>query len=93
MNLEDANLWRKVVGTRIDTLERLLDVYVEIGDVIPNLHQYDKLFSACPPVREVLERYWDDILRFHRKALDFLARPGTQIQRLQPHDSDQVLTT
>ena len=65
-----------MAGTRIDILERLLDTYVEIGEVIPGLRQYDQLFKNCPAVREVLERYLYDILQFHRKALDLFARPG-----------------
>jgi len=65
-----------VAGTRVDILEHLLDTYVEIGEVIPGLRQYDQLFKDFPHVREVLERYVEDILRFHRKALDFFTKPG-----------------
>ncbi|RYP51599.1 hypothetical protein DL768_003106 [Monosporascus sp. mg162] len=65
-----------VAGTRIDILERLLDTYVEIGEVIPGLQQYDQLFKNCPAVREILEWYLYDILQFHRKALDVFARPA-----------------
>ncbi|RYP62193.1 hypothetical protein DL771_009825 [Monosporascus sp. 5C6A] len=69
-----AFIW--VAGTRIDILERLLDTYVEIGEVIPGLQQYDQLFKNCSAVREILEWYLDDILKFHRKALDVFARPA-----------------
>ncbi|RYP07648.1 hypothetical protein DL764_002385 [Monosporascus ibericus] len=55
-----------VAGTRIDTLERLLDTYVEIGEVIPGLQQYDQLFKNCPAVREILELY---LLKRHRTLL------------------------
>ncbi|KAF2684142.1 hypothetical protein K458DRAFT_279973, partial [Lentithecium fluviatile CBS 122367] len=65
-----------VASTRIDTLERLLDTYVEIGEVIPSLQQYDKLFENFPAVKEVLEWYLYDILQFHRKVLDLFARPA-----------------
>lgn len=60
----------------MDVLERLLDTYVELGEVIPGLRQYDKLFKSFPQIREILERYLEDILHFHRKALDLLSRPG-----------------
>ncbi|OCL02208.1 hypothetical protein AOQ84DRAFT_349486, partial [Glonium stellatum] len=78
LNVNEVVAFIWVAGTRIDILERLLDTYVEIGDVIPALHQYDQLFKNCHAVREVLERYLDDILRFHRKALDLFARPAWQ---------------
>ncbi|KAH8693390.1 hypothetical protein GQ44DRAFT_595961, partial [Phaeosphaeriaceae sp. PMI808] len=66
----------KVAGTRIDILERLLDTYVEIGEVIPGLRQYDQLFKNCPTVREVLEWYLCDIFEFHRKAFDLYTKPA-----------------
>ena len=72
----EANRSNKVAGTSINTLDCLLDTYVEIGEVIPGLQQYDQLFENCPAVREILERYWSDVLQFHRKALDVFARPG-----------------
>ncbi|RYP69278.1 hypothetical protein DL770_008288 [Monosporascus sp. CRB-9-2] len=74
--MREADRQFKVAGTRIDILERLLDTYVEIGDVIPGFQQYDQLFRNCPAVREILERYLYDILQFHRKALDVFARPA-----------------
>jgi hypothetical protein len=72
----NINTRHKIAGTRVDSLERLLDAYVEIGEVIPGLQQYDQLFKNFPVVREVLQRYFEDILQFHRKALDVFARPG-----------------
>ncbi|KAI0426032.1 hypothetical protein F5Y09DRAFT_346071 [Xylaria sp. FL1042] len=65
-----------VASARVETLECLLDVYVEVGEVIPSLRQYDQLFGAAPLVLEVLEKYFCDILDFHRNALDVFARPA-----------------
>ncbi|KAI0440377.1 hypothetical protein F4803DRAFT_527373 [Xylaria telfairii] len=60
----------------VETLECLLDTYVEVGEIIPGLRQYDALFGAAPFVLEVLEKYFCDILEFHRSALDVFARPS-----------------
>ncbi|KAI1736489.1 hypothetical protein F4680DRAFT_432296 [Xylaria scruposa] len=65
-----------VASARVETLECLLDTYVEIGEVIPSLRQYDRLFEDAPLVLEVLEKYFCDILEFHRNALDVFARPA-----------------
>ncbi|KAI0971544.1 hypothetical protein F4678DRAFT_87902 [Xylaria arbuscula] len=65
-----------VATARVEYLECLLDTYVEVGEIIPNLQQYDKLFKAAPCVLEVLERYFCDILEFHQNALDVFARPA-----------------
>lgn len=87
--MREADRLLKVAGTRIDTLESLLDTYVEIGEVIPGLQQYDQLFKNCPAVREVLERYLYDILQFHRKALDIFARPGQSYLESPKPQSDR----
>ncbi|KAI0402033.1 hypothetical protein F4802DRAFT_600410 [Xylaria palmicola] len=65
-----------VAGTRLETLECLLDTYIEIGEVIPSLRQYDQLFKAARPVLEVLERYFCDILEFHLNALEVFSSPA-----------------
>ncbi|KAM0806795.1 putative NACHT domain-containing protein [Seiridium cardinale] len=65
-----------VASTKIDTLEFLLDTYVEVGELIPHLRQYDQLFRASPSVLEILERYFEDILRFHHNALRVFSRSG-----------------
>jgi hypothetical protein len=67
---------RKVAGARLETLECLLDTYVEVGEVIPGLRQYDQLFEAAPLVLETLERYFYDILEFHRNAMEVFSSPG-----------------
>ncbi|KAJ8129490.1 hypothetical protein O1611_g4141 [Lasiodiplodia mahajangana] len=65
-----------VATARVESLECLLDTYVEVGEVIPSLQQYDQLFRAAPCVLEVLEKYFCDILEFHQNALDVFARPA-----------------
>ncbi|KAI1325418.1 hypothetical protein F5Y16DRAFT_422846 [Xylariaceae sp. FL0255] len=65
-----------VATAHVESLECLLDTYVEVGEVIPSLRQYDQLFKSAPCVLEVLEKYFYDILEFHRNALDVFARPA-----------------
>ncbi|KAI1357570.1 hypothetical protein F5Y08DRAFT_324036 [Xylaria arbuscula] len=65
-----------VAAARVESLECLLDAYVELGEIIPSLQQYDQLFKAAPCVLEVLELYFCDILEFHQNALSVFARPA-----------------
>ncbi|ROW06784.1 hypothetical protein VMCG_04013 [Cytospora schulzeri] len=63
-----------VAATDLKTLECLLDTYIEISEVIPDLEEYTTLFKDHPRVLEVLERYYEDILQFHINALDVFGR-------------------
>ncbi|UPL00409.1 hypothetical protein LCI18_011343 [Fusarium solani-melongenae] len=65
-----------IASNRLETLELLLDTYVEIGEVIPSLRQYEQMFRNYPYLREVLERCFHDILEFHKEALDVFSRTG-----------------
>lgn len=66
----------QVATTKIEALERLLDTYEEIGEVIQGLRQYDTLFRSHPDVRDVLQRYFYDILQFHQCVLRTFTGPG-----------------
>ncbi|ETS80318.1 hypothetical protein PFICI_07847 [Pestalotiopsis fici W106-1] len=68
-----------IASSKLETLEFLLDTYVEFGELIPHLQQYDRLFASSPSVLEVLGRYVEDILRFHQNALKVFSRPGWRI--------------
>ncbi|KAI8652052.1 hypothetical protein NCS56_01422000 [Fusarium sp. Ph1] len=63
-----------IARNRLESLEVLLDTYVEIGEVIPSLRQYEQMFKNYPYLREVLERCFHDILGFHKEALSVFAR-------------------
>ncbi|KAJ4218040.1 hypothetical protein NW759_008634 [Fusarium solani] len=65
-----------IASNRLETLELLLDTYVEIGEVIPSLRQYELIFKNYPYLREVLESCFHDILEFHKEALDVFTRTG-----------------
>ncbi|KAF0645692.1 hypothetical protein FPSE5266_00755 [Fusarium pseudograminearum] len=63
-------------STWLDTLDTLLDVYGQIGEVLPDLTRYHQIYKEYPSVHKHLEEYYCDILQFHSNALDVFARPG-----------------
>ncbi|RSL61425.1 hypothetical protein CEP54_006268 [Fusarium duplospermum] len=63
-------------STWIDSLDSLLEVYGRIGEVLPNLTRYTKVYEKYPSVHTHLEAYYCDILEFHSNALEVFSRPG-----------------
>ncbi|CVK91852.1 uncharacterized protein FPRN_09654 [Fusarium proliferatum] len=63
----------------IDSLDSLLAVYSQIGDVLPDLTRYGQIYKEYPYVHTHLESYYCDILEFHSNALDVFARPGWKV--------------
>ncbi|RGP60195.1 zinc finger protein [Fusarium sporotrichioides] len=66
-------------STWIDTLDSLLDVYGQIGEVLPDLTRYSQIYKEYPSIHMHLEDYYCDILQFHSNALDVFARPGWKV--------------
>lgn len=60
----------------MDSFDKLLDAYSQIGDVIPGLLVYKTTFEKHPPLACVLEDYYSDILRFHSEAIHVFKRPS-----------------
>ncbi|RYP79052.1 hypothetical protein DL771_000030 [Monosporascus sp. 5C6A] len=58
-----------IARTHLDSFDRLLDAYSQIGDAIPGLLAYKATFERHPALAAVLEDYYSDILRFHQEAL------------------------
>ncbi|KAF5697106.1 zinc finger protein [Fusarium globosum] len=63
----------------IDSLDSLLAVYSQIGEVLPDLTRYGQIYKEYPYVHTHLESYYCDILEFHSNALDVFARPGWKV--------------
>ncbi|RKK19466.1 hypothetical protein BFJ66_g11558 [Fusarium oxysporum f. sp. cepae] len=63
----------------IDSLDSLLGVYGQIGEVLPNLTRYGQIYKEYPYAHTHLESYYCDILEFHSNALDVFARPGWKV--------------
>lgn len=75
--MNGADYSHQVATTRVETLDQLLGAYVEIGEVIHGLRQYDRLFRNYPDAKEVLEKYFYDVLHFHQCVLEVFTKPGT----------------
>ncbi|CEF76018.1 hypothetical protein FGSG_10569 [Fusarium graminearum PH-1] len=66
-------------STWIDTVDSLLDVYGQIGEILPDLTRNRQIYKEYPSVHTHLEAYYCDILQFHSNALDVFARPGWKV--------------
>ncbi|KAK6950757.1 hypothetical protein Daesc_007282 [Daldinia eschscholtzii] len=62
-------------STHINSFDKLLDAYDQIGSTIPGLQRYEATFTEHPTLATVLEDYYSDILEFHRIALAIFKRP------------------
>ncbi|KAK3996549.1 hypothetical protein QBC44DRAFT_317159 [Cladorrhinum sp. PSN332] len=58
----------------VDSFDKLLDAYSDIGNAIPGLMHYKATFEKHPPLATVLEDYYSDILEFHAKAIAVFKR-------------------
>src|SRR5438034_1278602 len=57
-------------------MDAIFDTYAQVGDILPRLKEFEKVFENYPSLLEVLERYICDVLEFHAAALKVFARPG-----------------
>lgn len=57
----------------VDSFEALLLAYEQIGEHMPLLLQYQKLFASDPLLQEALKQIYIDILEFHGKACRFFS--------------------
>lgn len=48
-----------------------MDAYQRIGEQIPLLSQYESLFRSQPQMTRVLSLFYEDILKFHWKAMKY----------------------
>jgi len=66
----------QAAGTWVETLDCLLDTYAEIGDFLPSLSNYGNLLAKHSSIGIYLQKYYCDVLEFHRKALAIFSRPS-----------------
>ncbi|KAI0414744.1 WD40 repeat-like protein [Xylaria grammica] len=64
-----------IARTHIDSFDKLLDKYGELGNAIPGLLHYQTTFEKYPTLVTVLGDYYYDILMFHQEALSVFNRP------------------
>lgn len=66
----------QVAKNHLDSFDKLLDVYAQVGAAIPGLMAYQSTFEKHPPLAAILEDYYSDILRFHEAAMKVFKRPS-----------------
>ncbi|RYP66506.1 hypothetical protein DL770_008790 [Monosporascus sp. CRB-9-2] len=76
LNVENAVAFVWAASTWVETLELLLDTYIEIGEILPGLTQFRNFLGQHPALKVHLENYYCDVLDFHRNALDVFSRPA-----------------
>ncbi|KAK8084662.1 Ankyrin repeat-containing protein [Apiospora hydei] len=65
----------QIAGAFAKAFHELLDVYEKLGESIPMVLQFEKLFREDVNMRRVLSNMWKDILEFHRQALKYFQQP------------------
>ncbi|KAL1647099.1 hypothetical protein SLS58_002870 [Diplodia intermedia] len=68
-----ACIW--ATQTYHDAFNALLDAYVDIGESIPLLAQYEQLFQDKAQMHVVLEFVYTDVLDFHSSAIKYFKSP------------------
>lgn len=56
-----------------------MDAYKAIGNEIPFLLQYESLFQHKPHMGTLLVNIYQDVIRFHEVALEYLQKKGCYI--------------
>jgi hypothetical protein len=51
-------------------------VYESLGEELPLVMQYERLFSEDPNMKKVLGYLYKDVLEFHRRALHYFRQPS-----------------
>lgn len=64
----------QIARVHLESFDKLLDAYSQIGEAIPGLLAYKTTFERHPTLAAVLEDYYSDILRFHQEALEVFNR-------------------
>ncbi|KAI0907154.1 WD40 repeat-like protein [Ustulina deusta] len=75
VNVSEIVCFIWIARTYVDSFDKLLDVYNQVGNAIPGLLRYQTAFEEHPPLATVLEDYYSDILGFHQAALSIFTRP------------------
>jgi hypothetical protein len=61
----------KTACTFAEAFDVLLDAYQRIGELLPLFTQYQAMFRDRPEMTRVLTLMYEDILRFHWKAMGY----------------------
>lgn len=64
----------KIASTFHEAFDALLDAYQRIGEHMPLLAQYEDYFRNHPHMTRVLQLMYEDILKFHLKAMKYFQK-------------------
>ncbi|KAH6845783.1 hypothetical protein B0I37DRAFT_381087 [Chaetomium sp. MPI-CAGE-AT-0009] len=65
----------QIASSLAEAFNELLDMYERLGEELPLVQQYERLFSEDPNIKRVLGYLYKDILEFHRRALKYFQQP------------------
>lgn len=63
-----------------EAFNALLDAYLEIGENIPQLAQYQNMFESNVHMQIALAHIYEDILEFHKEALRYFRQRSECVQ-------------
>lgn len=72
----------KTACTFYEAFDALLDAYQRIGEHIPLLAQYEDYFRSHPQMIRVLQLIYEDILKFHSKAMKYFHKRSESSKNL-----------
>jgi len=75
---------RQIASTFADAFTELLGVYQSLGEELPLVLQYEKVFSEDDNMKRVLGYLYKDVLEFHRRALKYFQQPSKLIPPARP---------
>ncbi|KAF2647160.1 hypothetical protein K491DRAFT_644350 [Lophiostoma macrostomum CBS 122681] len=81
--------WADVLKQSMDAI---IDITAEIGDLLPEFERSSQMFSANPVIKDVLILFFRDLLDFYAVALKFFSLPRLRIvfEALWPRQRDKI---
>ncbi|KAI0376818.1 hypothetical protein F5Y04DRAFT_285493 [Hypomontagnella monticulosa] len=76
LNVSEVVAFVWIASTRIDSLDLLLGAYQDIGEALHGVGKYERLFKNYPDARDILDKYFYDVLEFHYSVLQVFSGPG-----------------
>ena len=67
---------KKVAQGHISALEKLIEAYALIGEVMPRFDRLATAFKDDLEFKHVMGLFYSDILEFHRRAYKYFHRRG-----------------
>lgn len=72
--VRDNHLRWQIASSHVEAFNGLLDLYGEIGELLPLFQTHEELFSGDNHMSMILPMVYKDILEIHRLALDYFQK-------------------